>query len=368
MRFADDPRVVLTLDAGGTTFAFSAIQGGQAVVEPVVLPAWGSDLERCLDTLVQGFERVKAAAPAIPVALSFAFPGPADFPRGVIGDCNNLPSFRGGVPLGPFLEDHFGLPAFISNDGDLFAYGEAMAGLLPAVNGRLAEAGSPLRYRNLLGVTLGTGFGAGLVHDGRMYLGDNASGFEIWALRSKRMPQLPVEELVSIRGLRRSYGELARIAPAAVPEPRILAAIARGEAEGNRCAAAEAFRRFGEELGNALANAVTLLDTLVVVGGGIAAAHRLFMPAVMAEMNGHLASPEGARFGRTMLRAFDMEDPGQLRAFLKGEARAVAVPRATRTVPYDPFKRTGVGVSRLGNALAVGVGAYAFALDSLDRR
>jgi len=367
MRYEDDPRVVLTLDAGGTTFGFSAIQGGREAAPPVVLPAQPHDLERCLDTLVEGFQRVMDGAPAAPVALSFAFPGPADFARGIIGDCANLPAFRGGVALGPFLQDRFGLPVFINNDGDLFAYGEALAGLLPETNRFLEEAGSPARYRNLLGVTFGTGFGAGLVHDGRPYLGDNGGGMEIWALRSKRFPHSPVEEFVSIRGVRRAYAEAARIPFDSAPEPKLIAAIARNETQGDGSAAIEAFRAFGEEAGNALANAVTLLDTLVVIGGGLSAAHRLFMPALLGEMNSHLASPAGKRTNRTGIRAFDLDDPAGRATFIKGEGTRVKVPRSNREVPYDPFKRTGVGVSRLGTVLAVGVGAYAYALDHLDR-
>jgi glucokinase len=65
------------------------------------------------------------------VAISFAFPGPSDYPRGIIGDLGNLPCFRGGVALGPMLEDTFEIPVFINNDGDLFAYGEAIGGFLP---------------------------------------------------------------------------------------------------------------------------------------------------------------------------------------------------------------------------------------------
>ena len=67
-----------------------------------------------------------------PVAISFAFPGPADYPNGIIGGyLPNFPSFREGVALGPFLEYKFGIPVFINNDGDLFAYGEGWAAHCP---------------------------------------------------------------------------------------------------------------------------------------------------------------------------------------------------------------------------------------------
>jgi glucokinase len=71
---------------------------------------------------------------------------------------------------------------------------------------------------------------------------------------------------------------------------------------------------------------------------------------------------------RLELSAFDLDDPAGLAQFLRAGARAVRVPGSDRTVPYHPHKRTGVGRSRLGTSAAVSLGAYAFALDQLDRR
>src|SRR6201987_2812235 len=132
--FRDDARIVLTLDAGGTTFRFFATQGGRTVAEIPPVPTHGDDLARCLASLGDGFAAVKARCPGAPFAISFAFPGPADYPAGIIGDLPNLPAFRGGIALGPMLEERFKLPVFINNDGDLFTYGEAIAGFLPYVN------------------------------------------------------------------------------------------------------------------------------------------------------------------------------------------------------------------------------------------
>ena len=156
--YRDDKRVVITLDAGGTNFVFGAMRAGEFIVEPVTMPSQAHDLDTCLATLVAGFERVISMLEEPPVAISFAFPGPADYPNGVIGGgyLPNFPSFRDGVALGPFLEEKFGIPVFINNDGDLFAYGEALCGLLPEVNARLEQAGSNKLYRNLLGYTFGT--------------------------------------------------------------------------------------------------------------------------------------------------------------------------------------------------------------------
>ena len=77
--YEHDERIVMTLDAGGTNFVFSAIQGCREIVEPICLPAASDDLERCLSVLVEGFLEVEKRLPKLPVAISFAFPGPADY-------------------------------------------------------------------------------------------------------------------------------------------------------------------------------------------------------------------------------------------------------------------------------------------------
>ncbi len=366
MDFATDPRVVLTLDAGGTNFVFSAMQSEREVVEPVVLPSNGHDLQACLATTVEGFARVKEQAPAPPVAISFAFPGPADYPRGIIGEPGNLPAFKGGgVALGPMLEDRFAIPVFINNDGDLFAFGEAIAGLLPWVNGILEQGGSPKRYRNLFGATFGTGFGGGMVRDGRLWLGDNSVGGEIWLLRNKIDPRSNIEESVSIRAVRRVYAERAGLAFEKTPEPKEIFAIGRGEQPGDRAAAREAFRRMGEAAGDALANALTLVDGLVVIGGGLAGAAELFLPALVAEMNAPFDSPWG-RAPRLAVKVFNLEDPSERAAFVEGDAREVSVSGSGRKIAYDPLQRIGVGLSRLGTSRATALGAYAFALSMLE--
>jgi glucokinase len=368
MGFASDLRVVLTLDAGGTNFVFSAVQADREVVEPITLPSHGDNLKECLEVTVAGFAKVKEKAPAAPVAISFAFPGPADYPRGIIGDLGNLPAFRGGgVALGPMLEDRFGIPVFLNNDGDLFALGEAIAGFLPWVNGLLAEAKSPKRYRNLFGATFGTGFGGGIVQDGRLWIGDNAAGGEIWLFRNKLEAKSNIEEAVSIRAVRRVYAQQAGLALEASPEPKDIFAIGRGQKPGHRDAAIEAFRRLGEAAGDALASAITLIDGCVVIGGGLTGAADLFLPALVAEMNAPFTTPSGP-IARLEVKVFNLEDPAESAAFVKGRAREVTVPGSDRKVAYDPLQRIGVGLSRLGTSKAVALGAYAFALTELDRR
>jgi glucokinase len=267
------------------------------------------------------------------------------------------------------LEHHFDLPVFIRNDADLFAYGEALGGALPETNKAMEENHKLLRYRNLLGITLGTGIGAGIVIDGRLLEGDNSAGAEIWALRSKLHRDSPVEEDVSIRALKRVYAEIARMPLEEAPEPDVLALIARNQQKGHSSAARESYRRFGEALGDAISNGLTLIDGLVVIGGGISAAHELFMPAVMQELNGQYQLREGsARAPRTLMSAFNMQDETDRRAFFAHKVRSIAVPRSDKNVSHDQSKRTPIVISKLGTGLAMAIGAYEVAVNELAAR
>jgi glucokinase len=368
MNYHKDNRIVMTLDAGGTNFVFSAIQANQEIVSPITLPAEANNLEKSLGNIVKGFNMVKESLKQKAVAISFAFPGPADYPAGIIGDLGNLPGFRGGVALGPMLEEQFQVPVFINNDGDLFAYGESISGLLPEVNKMLEAAGSPKRYKVLFGVTLGTGFGGGIVRDGELFIGDNSAAGEIWVVRHKFERDCFAEEGVSIRAIKRVYSQKSGVPFDIVPEPKDIFNIGVGKMPGNKEAAITAFNTMGEVIGDALANASTLVDGLVVIGGGLAGAAQLFMPAIVKEMNGVIKTIGGNPVPRMETMAFNLEDANERMAFLKGELKQIKVPGTEKTVAYDSLKRIGVGLSRLGASKAIAVGAYAFALNALDKK
>lgn len=363
--YKTDNRIVITLDAGGTNFVFGAMRGGEYITETITYPSNAQDLDLCLSTMVKGFREIIAGLPEAPVAISFAFPGPADYPNGIIGGyLPNFPSFRDGVALGPFLEETFGIPVFINNDGDLFAYGEALCGALPDINSRLEAAGSKKRFKNLLGYTFGTGFGIGMVVGNRLNRGDN-SCVETFCLRHKHNPEMIVEEGVAVRALRRLYskysGDIAHDF-----QPKEISEIAHGERDGDRMAARRAFAEFGEVAGDAIATAVTLVDGLVVIGGGITASSDLIMPALLAEMKGEMTTTDGNKLNRVQMEVYNLDDPAEFEKFALGSSRKIKVYGSDRYVDYDSCKRTGVLISKLGASRVISLGAYTFALDSLD--
>jgi glucokinase len=167
--------------------------------------------------------------------------------------------------------------------------------------------------------------------------------------------------------VRRVYAKRAGIPLDQAPEPAVIFEIGTGAKPGHREAAVEAFRQLGEVVGDAMAHALTLVDGLGVIGGGVSGAWPLFLPALVAELNGCYLNPNGKTFRRLAMAVFNLEDPGQLETFLKGEAKEITVPGSSRKVQYDPLQRIGIGMSRLGTSEAVAIGAYAFALRKLDQ-
>src|ERR1019366_5749444 len=111
-----------------TGLKFSASRGTQLLAGPSSRPTEPADRDACLRNIIEGFEHLRQLLP--------------DPPAGISAGLENFPAFRDPVPLGPILEEHFGIPVFINNDGDLFVYGEAIAGFLPYVNRLLEEAGN----------------------------------------------------------------------------------------------------------------------------------------------------------------------------------------------------------------------------------
>lgn len=366
MDIFSDHRVVLTLDAGGTNFVFSAIKAGKEIGSPIVLSSNAHHLESCLNTIITGFKQIiNDIFPEKPVAISFAFPGPADYKKGIIGELINLPSFKGGVALGPMLEEIFGLPTYINNDGDLFAYGEAIGGFLPRLNNDLKKNNIAKQYSNLFGITLGTGFGGGIIHNNQILDGDNSAAGEIWLMRNFKQTHLLVEEGVSIRAVQRVYAEEA--GDNDLFSPQEIYQIAKGEARGNRSAAIVAFEQLAIMVGEALANALTLIDGPVVIGGGISGAADLILPTVVKHLNGYIENLKGEKVQRLVSKVYNIDDPASYEEFLDWKTDIIKIPFSDNCLSYLGEKKLVVGLSHLGTSRAICLGAYAYALQMTDK-
>jgi predicted NBD/HSP70 family sugar kinase len=365
--YNNDPRTVITLDAGGTHFRFTALRGCEAITDTFELPTHPDDLPQLLEDLRTGFQHIIDQLQEKPVAISFAFPGPADYPNGVFpGRLTNFPCFEGGVALGDYLKEQFGLPVFINNDADLFTYGEALAGALPMVNEKIRHSGGVKEYHNLIGFILGTGFGIGITSHNQMFMGDNCCS-EIYCSPSKWGQDLIAEEGISLRAVLRYYRELAKDEKASqYTDSYDIYRIADGSLEGDREAAQKAFARFGEAAGYSIAYAACMLDGILVLGGGVSKAAKFYMPALLAELRATMRTLNGNTLARVPSYIYDLENHEEFEQFVKGQTKEIEVFGTGKRVRIDTQKRLGITLSQLGTSRATTIGAYCFALHALD--
>jgi glucokinase len=264
------------------------------------------------------------------------------------------------------LEDEFGIPVYIDNDGDFFAYGEALAGYLPELNRKLKEAGSHKQFHNLIGLTLGTGFGGGIVLRDILLEGDSSLGAEVHLTLNALNPAWNAEESVSTRAIQRVYAEQSGQQLSRDLMPKDIADIASGKSKGNKKAAVESLRQFGEGLGNSICNVLVLIDGIVVLGGGITAAWDLFSPAMFAAINKPYKDSQGNSTQRLSIKVYNLEDKAVFDEFAEGGEKELVVPGSNRKIWYDDSPRNGIGVSKLGASKSIALGAYAYALQQLN--
>ncbi|MBN2486880.1 MAG: ROK family protein [Bacteroidales bacterium] len=90
-------------------------------------------------------------------AIGIGVPGNVDAGTGVIYNLANIPSWK-EVPVRSLVEEKFGKVAAVNNDANCFVLG-------------VKHFGIGKSYSNIVGVTLGTGLGAGIVIDNKLYTG-----------------------------------------------------------------------------------------------------------------------------------------------------------------------------------------------------
>ncbi|MBQ0032119.1 MAG: ROK family protein [bacterium] len=169
--------VSIGVDIGGTKCALSVGLCEAETVEilhreefPTRGLSWQQVLEefgKRIDDLPTG--GLKTDTPLSIANIGISCGGPLDSETGVIMSPPNLPGWD-NVPAVKFFADRFGVPVHLQNDANACAYAEWKFG---------AGRGT----RNMVFMTFGTGLGAGIVIDGKLYSGTNDNAGEIGHIR-----------------------------------------------------------------------------------------------------------------------------------------------------------------------------------------
>ena len=97
-------------------------------------------------------------------AIGIGVPSVVDIEQGIVYDVQYIPSWK-EVPLKKILEEKYAVPVFVNNDANCFALGEYYFG-----KGRGSDS--------MIGLTLGTGIGADIIINRRLYAGSNCGAGE----------------------------------------------------------------------------------------------------------------------------------------------------------------------------------------------
>ncbi len=293
---------VLTLDAGGTHFVFGAVKGGKIIVAAKVYAAEKYSLDDSIDQIKKGFESVIEDLNFPFHAISFSFPGPSHYEKGRVGPLLNLPCYSEEVPLKDILELYFKVPVYINNDGNLFALGEALHGRLAQFNQICKAKGIEKKFSGLIGLTLGTGLGAGFVYQGNMLKGDNGLSLEIWANSSVDGEDIPLENLLNAQFVRERFAHLTLSDKSY--SPLEIYNFAKDSHSPHFHSAQQTFRELGEALGKLLCSLINTFDVCIVIGGGLSGASDLFLPPAISFCNGSFPSRNGSTVGRTINKVY----------------------------------------------------------------
>jgi predicted NBD/HSP70 family sugar kinase len=316
-------RAVVAVDLGGTKM-FGALVDLAGTIEGEQYVRHGAKGEQAVEALcdlIAGLLAVPRPAGQLICGIGVGAPGVTCAAEGIITFAPAL-DWR-DVPLAAILRERFDLPAFVENDVNLAALGEAGYG---------AARGCP----NAVCLAIGTGIGAGLVIDGRLYHGHTHSagevgymipGVEHLALRpagfgiyeslasgsaiAERGQRLAAEQGVGA-GVATSLPfpspgdtgqECEQSSPA--PAPTMTAEDVFAAARAGEGWAMQAISETVDLLSIGIANIAGLLDPeVIVIGGGVARSADLLIEPIRARLDGALpalprlvASPLGYRAG-----------------------------------------------------------------------
>jgi glucokinase len=156
-------RKVVGIDLGGTKLLGGVVDEHLEVHARLLREVRGMKQAELIETAVAAVEELRSSVPDVD-AVGFGIPCLIDQTTGIAVIAVNLDIQD--FPFREVMRERLGLPVFIDNDGNVTTLVEARFG---------AAKGSS----DVVGLTIGTGIGGGLVLNGRLYRGHWGAGAEL---------------------------------------------------------------------------------------------------------------------------------------------------------------------------------------------
>ena len=164
---------ILGFDIGGTKCAVvTALWNGKTInisKKKAIPTDHGVSAYQMLDRL---FELADSLLDKAPDKIGISCGGPLDSARGIIMSPPNLPGWD-NIEIVRYIENHYNVPTKLQNDANACALAEW-------------KFGAGIGCKNMIFLTFGTGLGAGLILNGKLYEGTNGNAGEIGHLRLKK--------------------------------------------------------------------------------------------------------------------------------------------------------------------------------------
>jgi|LGVF01.1.fsa_nt_gb glucokinase len=147
-------KTIIGVDLGGTNMRAGRIENGVIVATSSKAVPKTDNADEVLNLLI---DTITSVLTDEVIAIGVGIPGILDKKTGVVFDIVNIPSWK-EIELQKELNMHFDLPIHLDNDANCFARGENIFGKAKDVE-------------NVVGLTLGTGMGAGVIINGKLHSG-----------------------------------------------------------------------------------------------------------------------------------------------------------------------------------------------------
>jgi len=166
-----DVKYYLGIDIGGTKCAVTAGMENMEILDKLVFPTeTQKGPGHAIDLLLKSASEITRKLGLRDLkSIGISCGGPLDSKKGIVQSPPNLPGWD-NIPIVQKFVDAFHVPAFLQNDANACALAEWKFGAGKGVN-------------NMIFLTFGTGMGAGLIIDGRLYSGTNDLAGEVGHIR-----------------------------------------------------------------------------------------------------------------------------------------------------------------------------------------
>ena len=263
-------KYIVSIDIGGTTFNSGIFSDSlnQVTVSQKDKIRYYKSKDDVIDAIVKQVNNLIDSADILKsdiIGLGVGAPGPLDPKKGIILDTPNLQIFK-NYNIAHDLTNKLRIDTFVENDANLFALGEWL-----------------LSYKKnnvVLGVTLGTGLGFGLVINGEVFTGGNGMAMEYglspfeWGIAEKNA----CIEFIRSKS-ENLYGK--RLSPIKIEE---------FYHDGDKKAKI-IYSEFGKNLGKVLSHVINMIDPQIIsIGGGLSKAFNCFDKSMIKEIKIHSPS------------------------------------------------------------------------------